>query len=140
MISTYFLFRPKFTATGVSTVIQVLCMILKMNISATFVVAYIQANQPPIFSSTKHTLYVRHICCSCLLCSSRGKATSLELCHSHLFSFDLISTFYKSLMQDVFLFFGVFHQSQFHSGDGGFPNVSTSIWNRILLFHLAGDF
>merc|ERR1712001_291451 len=33
----------QFTASGVSTVIQVLCMILKMNISATFVVAYIQA-------------------------------------------------------------------------------------------------
>jgi len=33
----------QYTAAGVSTVIQVLCMILKMNISATFVVAYIQA-------------------------------------------------------------------------------------------------
>merc|ERR1719206_921007 len=33
----------QFTITGISEVIQVLCMILKMNISATFVVAYIQA-------------------------------------------------------------------------------------------------
>jgi len=33
----------QYTDAGVSTVIQVLCMILKMNISATFVVAYIQA-------------------------------------------------------------------------------------------------
>ena len=36
-------FSDQFTEAGVSTVIQVLCMILKMNISATFVVAYIQA-------------------------------------------------------------------------------------------------
>merc|ERR1719410_3249102 len=33
----------QFTITGISELIQVLCMILKMNISATFVVAYIQA-------------------------------------------------------------------------------------------------
>ena len=37
-------FSDQYTVTGVSTIIQVLCMILKMNISATFVVAYIQAN------------------------------------------------------------------------------------------------
>lgn len=44
-------FFEQYTAAGVSTVIQVLCMILKMNISATFVVAYIQAN-PLYFSLT----------------------------------------------------------------------------------------
>ena len=38
----------QYTDAGISIVIQVLCMILKMNISATFVVAYIQAN-PLVF-------------------------------------------------------------------------------------------
>ena len=36
---------PQFTITGISELIQVLCMILKMNISATFVVAYIQVQE-----------------------------------------------------------------------------------------------
>ena len=45
-------FSDQYTATGVSTIIQVLCMILKMNISATFVVAYIQAKNPIYFSVT----------------------------------------------------------------------------------------
>ena len=36
---------PQFTISGISELIQVLCMILKMNISATFVVAYIQVQE-----------------------------------------------------------------------------------------------
>ena len=44
ILRTKMFFSDQFTEAGVSTVIQVLCMILKMNISATFVVAYIQAN------------------------------------------------------------------------------------------------
>ena len=67
MISTYFLFYPKHTDAGVSTVIQVLCMIVKMNISATFIVAYMQAikSSSSIFANKT---YIRHIrCSSCLL-------------------------------------------------------------------------
>ena len=40
---------PQFTITGISELIQVLCMILKMNISATFVVAYIQVQEYYIY-------------------------------------------------------------------------------------------
>ena len=40
---------PQFTISGISELIQVLCMILKMNISATFVVAYIQVQEYYIY-------------------------------------------------------------------------------------------
>ena len=42
---------PQFTISGISELIQVLCMILKMNISATFVVAYIQVQECFIYYS-----------------------------------------------------------------------------------------
>ena len=42
---------PQFTITGISELIQVLCMILKMNISATFVVAYIQVQEYYIYTT-----------------------------------------------------------------------------------------
>ena len=66
MISTYFLFYPKHTDAGVSTVIQVLCMIVKMNISATFIVAYMQAIKSSSSIFAKKT-YICHIRCSCFL-------------------------------------------------------------------------
>ena len=52
---------PQFTISGISELIQVLCMILKMNISATFVVAYIQVQEYYIYST------VRVLICVCVV-------------------------------------------------------------------------